>query len=66
MLRILPGLPLAVATVVVEGYFEEWAAACRALSGQSSGPKPSADVKFAGDGHEAVFDMPGSRTPKRV
>ena len=66
MFRILPGIPQAVATVIVQDYLDEFAAACRALSGQSSGPKPSADVKFAGDGHEAVFDMPGSRTPKRV
>ena len=64
MFRILAGVPRAMATVMVESYFEELAAACRALSGQGSGPRASADVKSAGDGHEAAFDMAGSRRPK--
>lgn len=65
MFRILAGVPRAMATVMVESYFEELAAACRALSGPGGGPKVVADVQPAGGGHEAVFDMPGSRRTKQ-
>lgn len=64
-IQIFAGVTRAAAVEMVDDYFAEYAAACRALSGQGSGLKTSADARPAGDDDHAAFDIPGSRTPKR-